>query len=100
MTPSAIINWRVFRSQNRDPPSDQVRGHAFAEYALIFSNRQNVDVAERLLTPLLRQHRAYRSAHRLPHDIRNPLYLPRHTLNTPTPTPEHDNTIPPPPPLH
>src|SRR5258708_8466507 len=82
MTPSASINWRVFRSQSRDPHSDQVRGHAFAEYALIFSNRQNVDVAERLLTPLRRQHRAYRAAPRLRHGIGIALSRPRQTLDS------------------
>src|SRR6266404_8553370 len=32
---NALLNkWRIFCSQNRYPPSDQVRGHALAEYAL------------------------------------------------------------------
>jgi hypothetical protein len=30
---------RAFRPQNRYPPSDQVRGHAFAEYALALTAR-------------------------------------------------------------
>jgi hypothetical protein len=37
---------RVFQSQNRYPPSDQVRGHAFAKYPLMhFATRGATNTA-------------------------------------------------------